>query len=254
MGSEPKPAGEAITAAGREIATRVTGDPVPGELARTGPTREVLRPLDADDVAAAFDEYQALLPRLLDSSDYITEGDRRFVKKSGWRKIARAFNLTVELVRLDVTRDKDGGPERAEAVARAIAPNGVAQDGDGYCSIEEERFRGERGRLKAENDLRATATTRAKNRAIADLVGMGEVSAEEVDGGQSGGAAPAAADPELEAAGKRALGYIVGDSEVALELWTAAYAAHGAVATKGLCELLIAAREHVGPGPEEGKS
>ena len=32
-----------------------------------------------------------------------------------------------------------------------------------------------------ENDVRGTAHTRAKNRAISDLIGAGEVSAEEID-------------------------------------------------------------------------
>jgi hypothetical protein len=68
-------------------------------------------------------------------------------------------------------------PLRAEVWARAIAPSGRSMDGDGYCSVDEERFSGPRGnKSKLENDLRATATTRAMNRAISGLVGMGEVS------------------------------------------------------------------------------
>jgi hypothetical protein len=68
---------------------------------------------------------------------------------------------------------------RAEVWIRAVA-NGQFGDGDGYCSADEARFKSRCGRQKLENDLRSTATTRAKNRATADLVGMGEVSAEEI--------------------------------------------------------------------------
>jgi hypothetical protein len=90
-----------------------------------------------------------------------------------------------------IDRAPDGSPLSAETVIRAVAPNGQYGDGDGYCSISE--FTGKRGNdPKLENSMRATATTRAKNRAIADLVGMGEVSAEEVTGG---GNAPQEAGP-----------------------------------------------------------
>lgn len=162
-------------------------EPVPDqpttELARRDRTEEVLKPVDAGDLLASFQAYQELLPRLLTPGDYQqAERGKRFVKKSGWRKIARAFRLNCEVVRLDVERDSDGMPVRASAVVRATAPNGDFQEGDGHCSIHESRFTGrgsDQARKKAENDLPATAVTRAKNRAISDLVGMGEVSAEE---------------------------------------------------------------------------
>jgi hypothetical protein len=70
-------------------------------------------------------------------------------------------------------------------------------DGDGYCTIDE--FTGKRAKNpKLENDLRGTAATRAKNRAISDLVGMGEVSAEEISPGGGRDAAPAWTAPATE--------------------------------------------------------
>lgn len=45
-------------------------------------------------------------------------------------------------------------------------------------------------RMKAEHDCRATACTRANNRAVSDLVAMGEVSAEELDFDGHGGGDP----------------------------------------------------------------
>jgi len=147
---------------------------------------EVIRALPREEVVASFREYQSLCSDLLDKSDWqgIPGGDHSFVKKSGWRKIATAFDLDVQIVRSSVDRAVDGSPLRAQVIARAIAPSGRYMDGDGYCAADESRFRSAGGRQKLENDLRATATTRAKNRAIADLVGMGDVSAEEeVSGG-----------------------------------------------------------------------
>jgi hypothetical protein len=156
-------------------------------LPRPPAEREVLMPLDPQQVVEGMRQYQRLLRDLLEPSDWQTEDkdgrplDRPFLKKSGWRKIARAFNLSFERVRSEVERDEDGNPVRAEVWIRAVAPNGQYGDGDGYCSSEEKRFQSRRGKQKLENDLRTTATTRAKNRAIADLVGMGEVSAEEIE-------------------------------------------------------------------------
>jgi hypothetical protein len=154
-------------------------------LAVRAPSREVLMPMDTAQVVEGMRIYQELLKDLLDDSDWQQTPDGKFVKKSGWRKIGRAFNLSVVRISDKVERDANGEPLRAEVVMRAIAPNGQTQDGDGYCSREESRFASERGRAKLENDLRATATTRAKNRAISDLVGMGEVSAEEVSAAPS---------------------------------------------------------------------
>jgi hypothetical protein len=105
---------------------------------------------------------------------------------------------------------------RAAVWVRAVAPNGQLGDGDGYSSPDEVPFQSRRGRQKLENDLRSTATTRAKNRATADLVGMGEVSAEElVPGGEDDEhaqalAAGARASDELARLAFAALARLVG--------------------------------------------
>lgn len=142
----------------------------------------VMMPFDAAEVSEAMSAYQEVMHATLDASDWQGSPGSRgaFVKKSGWRKIAKAFGLSVTRVDDGVERDAEGNPLRAWAIYRAAHSNGQTQDGDGYCSIDESRFSRSGGRQKLENDLRATATTRAKNRAISDLVGMGEVSAEEV--------------------------------------------------------------------------
>jgi len=143
---------------------------------------QLLRPVvPPEEMAGLMREYQQTLQALLEPSDYQeAERGKRFVKKSGWRKLAKFYQLSLTIQSVEIDRDDDGMPLRATVIVRATAPTGQVQDGDGYCSAEESRFSRAGGRRKMENDLRATATTRAKNRAIADLVGMGEVSAEEV--------------------------------------------------------------------------
>lgn len=160
---------------------------------------EVLKPLDVAQQKEAMDTYQRGLREILDSSDYQDAGwdpqkqkPRQFVKKSGWRKIAAWFDLSIELLRDSVERDEDGNVTRACVWARAVAPSGRFADGDGYCDVTESRFEKDKARQKLENDLRGTATTRAVNRAISNLVGMGDVSAEEM-----GEPAPAAPEKPL---------------------------------------------------------
>jgi hypothetical protein len=178
-----------------EPAVAPAPEPVSTELVRRERRSEVLRPLDPEMLLQSFEEYQGLLQRLLTSEDWQGKPNAQgsFVKKKGWRKIATAFDLDVTVIpgMSKIERDENGLPVRAEVWMRAMAPSGRTMDGDGYCSVTEPRFSQAAGRQKLENDLRATATTRAKNRAISDLIGMGDVSAEEVD------ATPAAPEPGL---------------------------------------------------------
>lgn len=209
------------------------------EVARRERRSEVIRPLDAGALVDSFNEYQQLLPRLLSNEDYQDAGrGKRFVKKSGWRKIATAFDLDVQIIRSTVDRGADGTAARAEVWARAIAPSGRSMDGDGYCDVAEERFSGARGnKSKLENDLRATATTRAMNRAISGLVGMGEVSAEEVDAsGREASWADAPASGEMKASMVDVLAEAIGDKARAVE-----FAKQLAARTGGQVPAVIAA-------------
>jgi hypothetical protein len=186
------------------------------QLVRRERRSEVLRPLDPETLLKSFEEYQGLLQRLLTDEDWQGRPNKQgsFVKKKGWRKIATAFDLDVTVIpgMSRIERDEDGAPIRAEVWMRAIAPSGRTMDGDGYCSVTEPRFAQAGGRQKLENDLRATATTRAKNRAISDLIGMGDVSAEEVDASsnQTGPAFGEAASPEVASSARQAVAWMLG--------------------------------------------
>lgn len=177
--------GEVVDAPEQEGQAQKEEEPeVPGELVARPSAGQVIQPLDLEATRQAMQTYQEGLRSLLTEDDYQDAGGgRKFVKKSGWRKIATWFGLSVELVRDTVDRDDDGQVTRATVWARAVAPNGRSFDGDGHCDVQESRFSGPRGnKSKLENDLRATAATRAMNRAVSGLVGMGAVSAEEMEG------------------------------------------------------------------------
>lgn len=186
---------------------------------------EVMHPLAVDELVQSFSQYQEMLPRLLDGDDYQAADGKRFVKKSGWRKIATAFDLDVILVADEVERDEDGNAVRAKVIARAIAPSGRTMDGDGYCAIDEKRFANPKARTKVENDLRATATTRAKNRAIADLVGMGAVSAEEISDSDRHATGPpygpAVSKQTAPLASQALIALYEGDADAAERVWNA---------------------------------
>lgn len=140
---------------------------------------EPLRPLPVREVQRAMREYQDGLAAILADSDYQSFKDRdgeprKFVKRSGWRKIATWFGLDLHIGRITVERDEHGRVLLAEVVGRAVAPNGRVSEDVGACSADERRF------SKPEHDIRAVAATRALNRAISNLTGMGDVSAEEM--------------------------------------------------------------------------
>lgn len=146
----------------------VTGEIVP---ASAGIVRAAGSVQDLIDAQA---EYRALCHALCDENDYQAVGGKQFRKKSGWRKLAVAFNVSTELRSEEYEKDENGQVIRATMVVRATAPNGRFMDGIGACSINE------RGFSKPTHDIPATAMTRATNRACADLFGLGEVSAEEL--------------------------------------------------------------------------
>jgi hypothetical protein len=152
-----------------------------------------LLPMSVGDAKAAMAAYQDLTGQLLTQDDWqgIPGRGQSFVKKSGWSKIATFYGISTVVVHEKIDREV-GEVVRARYTVRASHPNGRQEEATGACSIEESRFSGRGGRAKVEHDLPATAHTRARNRAIANLVGFGAVSAEEMEGSvPSSGPAPA---------------------------------------------------------------
>lgn len=129
------------------------------------------------DVNTAVDEwkaYQKVTELILDDSDYQNIKGKRFKKKTAWRKYARAFNISTEIIKEDIIKSEKGKVHEATFVVRATLPTGRYADGWGNCS------RSEGGKNHPNHDIPATACTRACNRAISDLIGAGEVTAEEM--------------------------------------------------------------------------
>jgi len=164
------------------------------------PRQPVEVPIDAETAKQLFQKYLEL-ENILDESDYTyfvrykKEGkwklmrceDRKQARaiarkyggevlrrknKSAWRKLARFFNLSVRI--RDVKVQQMESKMVACVIAIATSPSGRTSEGIGCASEDEREF-------AKDHDLIALASTRAKNRAIADLIGFGEVSAEELE-------------------------------------------------------------------------
>jgi hypothetical protein len=135
-------------------------------------------------LAVAYDKACAAL---IGPNDVQVEGNRSFKKKSAWRKLARHFGISTRVTQ--VTKEWLGNGDVSEVVflatvtVAASSPWGQSAESVGACGTDEES-----GRRKITlSDAIATAETRATNRAISNLIAMGEVSAEEMSKSGNGG-------------------------------------------------------------------
>lgn len=116
---------------------------------------------------------------LLSDNDVQAEGSgenaRTFKKKSAWRKLGRHFGVNTRVVGAP-TYEVVGKYVIARVTVEGVSSWGHSTEAVGACGTDEEK-----GRRKITlADAIATAETRATNRAISNLIAMGEVSYEEV--------------------------------------------------------------------------
>ena len=123
--------------------------------------------------------FEALKAKLLNEEDYQAIAGKRYIKRSGFRKIAVYFGISDHIIKEERT-DRDDGSFCWHIEVEATAPNGRSCVGVGACDSRERSF------AHLEHDVYATAQTRAKSRAISDLVAGGAVSAEEVSAADGG--------------------------------------------------------------------
>lgn len=163
-------------------------------------TRAIMSPSDAK---AEMGTYIAIVDAVLSPDDYSKIGNKQYKRKSGWRKLAKVFAVGDEIVNVETIRDSYGRPTFAAFQVKAIDPTGRSTIGYHEAHLSEKCCPTIYGdtcpKARWDNhdccrtsctgyvhwslpgNLPATAHTRAKNRAIADLIGAGEVSAEEME-------------------------------------------------------------------------
>lgn len=148
--------------------------------------------VDVESAKAFMQNYQEVVEALLDDGDYQKMGKNKFKKKSAWRKLQTAFNISDSIVKEETEVDENNQIISSKFYVKATLPNGRSSVGVGVCSIFDKITKKDaaqpsnfvlRNRFNnAEHDVPSTAHTRAKSRAISDLIGAGEVSAEEMEG------------------------------------------------------------------------
>jgi hypothetical protein len=138
------------------------------------PSRFSISDIDIDMAVALYEKFEEAKRRLATPSDIqIYNGNRKFYKKAFWRKVSTAFYVEDRILSVETFQIGN------ETICRAIVEatwNGRSITDIGVYSSKE--FTGKR--VFNIPDLESSAVTRAKNRAISDVVGGGEVSAEEV--------------------------------------------------------------------------
>ncbi len=162
--------------------------------------------------------YDRAVESLIGENDVQKEGQRSFKKKSAWRKLQRHFRIDTRIIAREFVdvhasgslHDADRIVTTAVVTVEARAPWGQVAQAIGACGFDEETAAGpqldangaqlfwpsgdpkiNKGKAISLADMVATAETRATNRAVSNLIAMGEVSAEEIgrrnrDGGSGG--------------------------------------------------------------------
>ena len=148
----------------------------------------VLPAVSADRALEVWQTYQELKKKIIEKEDIQKIGNKEFLKKSFWRKLATFFNLSIDIV--EEKKEILGRTLLYNFTVRATAPNGRSTTAVGSCDCYEKATRqgeiyvdarGQKAKPNSIHNTRSTAETRAINRAISNLVGGGEVSAEEVE-------------------------------------------------------------------------
>jgi hypothetical protein len=87
--------------------------------------------------------------------------------------VGRFLGISIEILKEEW--ETNDGVRTCRITVRASLPNGTKRDATGACDSTEKP-----GKQATTHNIRSHADTRAKNRAILELVGFGEVSAEEI--------------------------------------------------------------------------
>lgn len=148
-------------------------------------TTGIVEPVESiEDIKKKWNKFSQVKKELLSSGDIMTFNGQPYIKESGWRKIATAFNISLRII--ERNREEHENSKGKYYVWRywveAKAPNGRIQQAEGSCTSQDPFFSQKHGESVEpnESDIIHTAQTCAYNRAISDLVGGGELSAEEM--------------------------------------------------------------------------
>ena len=151
------------------------------------PKSIVMPEVDGTQALEVWKAYQELKGKIIEKSDIQVIQGKEFLKKSYWRKVATFFSLTIDVV--SESHEQLGRTIVWHFTIKATAQNGRSSIGTGSCDAYEKATLRDGQYVDRYNkpalpnslhNIRSTAETRATNRAISNLVGGGEVSADEI--------------------------------------------------------------------------
>lgn len=147
------------------------------------PSENLVGMASIEEVLAWMDNFAKLKSKvIMQNPAYYTKlvirgKEKILINRSGWRAIQLAFNINDDIAKVETVMHPDGKNYTVRIWVKTWhVKSGRQVIGVGSCSTDEQ------GKMfqHPHHDVYATAHTRAKNRAISDIVGAGEVSAEEM--------------------------------------------------------------------------
>ena len=127
------------------------------------------------ELEARFKQYQQLKEKLLTAEDIVKIGNTDYIRKSGRTKFEVAFNLSTKVLserkEIDITDPKKYA---YHFTVQCIANNGRVIEEVGTCDNTEKSG-------AAEHIIRSMAKTRATSRAVFEMIGAGDMAAEEAE-------------------------------------------------------------------------
>lgn len=185
-----------------DVPVDVTVTP-PGEELEVLDTAGVVVPVITEKEAIEhFKQLEKFKSAVLTDADYMfkdkngktcskEEAVTKYIRKSGWWKIALRFGVSIVMhgSRVFKGEDQDGKWHGVGILIKAVAQNGRFIEVEGVCTTRNQFFCKRWSADKKtfswidtdEKNLISTAQMVAINRAVAYLVGSGELSAEEVE-------------------------------------------------------------------------
>lgn len=137
-----------------------------------------------------FKEFEQAKSKILTGNDVLWIGDdgrptiegqgKPYIKRSGWRKLARFFGLSWDIEDIKKLAMENGGYMYKVRV-KVWHPAGASVISEGVTTSKNPFFSKGGRKEPDEGDILMTATTVAVNRGITDILGGGEVSGEEVE-------------------------------------------------------------------------
>jgi len=143
-----------------------------------------------EDSIRIFKAFEEAKRKILTKKDIMWIGDdgaptiegqgTPYIKRSGWRKLARFFGLSWDIEKVEKMKMENGGYMYMARV-KVWHPAGASVVAEGVATSEDKFFTKGGRREANEGNVLMKAITVAINRGISDILGSGEVSGEETE-------------------------------------------------------------------------